>query len=388
MSVSNKRSNLILSGGGVKGIAYIGALEEFERRGWNFLNIAGVSAGSIVGTILASGYSAHSLRGILNNFNFEKVKGSDIVRRIPMVSDYIHFFQDQRSLQEDMNPFLFMERLNKDYKHNLGEPNFFDMRSGIVKKIIKFCKQGYLFDGDYIEEWIYGILRKRGIRTFGDLRGGLSDRVNPNGYKMRMTAVDATRGKIVVLPDDMEFYGINPDNLEVAKAVRMSTSVPFVFKPVHVKRIENNIQIDHNFVDGGVFDNFPFWLIDSKTRYVNRWGHPFNIPSIGMKLEGKKSFHGLNPFNILKNIISSIYDIGVPENVSFNEKNIIKINTSNISFLDFDLSDDELDYLMKYGYKSAKKFLGKDRIGGIDYWYLNSILILMLLFLKSFFNKI
>jgi len=32
-----------------------------------------------------------------------------------------------------------------------------------------------------------------------------------------MTAVDANRGRIVVLPDDISYYGIDPDRLEVAK---------------------------------------------------------------------------------------------------------------------------------------------------------------------------
>jgi len=40
-----------------------------------------------------------------------------------------------------------------------------------------------------------------------------------------MTAVDANRGRIVVLPDDISYYGIDPDRLEVAKAVRMTEAV-------------------------------------------------------------------------------------------------------------------------------------------------------------------
>lgn len=353
----NKCINLVLSGGGVKGIVYIGALEALELRRRKFFNIAGVSAGAIVGSIIASGYGAYSLRDILNTFNFEKIKGNDVVRRIPMVSEYIEFFQNQRILnQENEELFLFMKRLKGGHESQFNELNFHDMRCSILKKVIKFCKQGYLFDGDYLEEWIYDVLQKKGIRTFKDLRGGLQDKVNPRGYKMRMTAVDATRGKIIILPDDMVSYGIEPDTLKVAKAVRMSTSVPFVFKPVQIKNVEGNVEKNHYFIDGGVFDNFPFWLVDYKNTYINWWGNPINIATIGMKLEGKKNFQGLNPFNILKNIIFSVYDIGVPEKVSFNQKNIIKIDTSDISFLDFNLNENQINYLIQSGYKSVENF--------------------------------
>lgn len=381
----NKCLNLILSGGGVKGIAYVGALKALDLEGWKILNIAGVSSGAMVGSILASGYSPHSLMDILNKFNFEKIKGDDIVRRIPMISEYVDFIQNQRVLNKESEEFfLFMERLKEGCESGFNELNFYDMRCSIIKKIIKFCNQGYLFDGDYLEEWMYDILIKKGIRTFGDLRGGLSDKVNPRGYKMRITAVDATRGKIVVLPDDMEFYGIQPDDFEVAKAVRMSTSVPFVFKPVEIKGIANNAEKNYYFVDGGVFDGFPFWLIDNENNHIDSYGHSYDIPAIGIKLKGKKFLKGLNPFNILKNIISNLYHIGIPEKVSFNPQNIINIDVSDISFLDFDLDENEINYLIESGYKSVKNFFKKDKRGGINYWYFNGMLILALLIIKKF----
>ena len=374
MSRGNKCLNLILSGGGVKGIAYIGALKALDLEGWNFSNIAGVSAGAMVGSILASGYSPHSLMDVLNKFNFAKIKGNDIVRRIPIILEYIDFLQNQRVLNEENKEFfLLMERLKKGCESEFDELNFHDMRCGVVKKIIKFCNKGYLFDGDYLEEWMYKVLIQKGIRTFGDLRGGISDRVNPRGYKMRMTSVDATRGKIVVLPDDMEFYGIHPDDFEVAKAVRMSTSVPFVFKPVEIKGTGDDGEKNYYFVDGGVFDNFPFWLIDNE-----------NKPTIGIKIEGKSFLKGLNPVKILKNIISNLYNIGTPKKVSFDSKNIISIDVSNISFLDFDLDENEKNYLIESGYKSVKNFFKKDKRGGFNSWYYDGMLILALLIIKRF----
>jgi len=53
----NRILNLVLGGGGIKGIAYVGVFTEAEKRGYKWANIAGVSAGALAGSYLAAGYS-------------------------------------------------------------------------------------------------------------------------------------------------------------------------------------------------------------------------------------------------------------------------------------------------------------------------------------------
>ena len=55
---SKKRVALALSSGGPRGFAYIGALEELERRGYEVSSIAGTSIGALVGGVYAAGYLA------------------------------------------------------------------------------------------------------------------------------------------------------------------------------------------------------------------------------------------------------------------------------------------------------------------------------------------
>ncbi|MCX7842345.1 MAG: patatin-like phospholipase family protein [Clostridia bacterium] len=362
----NNAANLVLSGGGVKGIAFIGAFETLSERAWHFLNIAGVSAGAIIGSILAAGYSPFELRGILDSFAFEKIKADDIAKRVPVISKYLYYGNGMREYEgNDYDELEFVRQLLKGC-------NSLEARGNILESILKICKQGCLFNGDYLEEWISGVLARKGIRTFKDLRGGQVDRVNPLGYKMRMTAVDATRAKLVVLPDDMTYYGIEPDSLEVAKAVRMSTSVPFVFKAVELKRKDGDNVKTHYLLDGGVFDNFPFWLIDS------------NYPTIGLRLTERKSIISLDtPLNILKRLISAVHDIGVPQNIAFDNRYCIKIDTSGISFLDFDLDEDEKNQLIRSGREAVLRFLdGGTRRAGTSNWHpLGTVLLLAVLVL-------
>ena len=51
----NKNVALVLSSGGARGIAHIGAIEELERQGYNIISIAGTSMGALVGGVYATG---------------------------------------------------------------------------------------------------------------------------------------------------------------------------------------------------------------------------------------------------------------------------------------------------------------------------------------------
>ena len=55
MEKNNKNVALVLSSGGPRGFAYIGAIEALEEHGYTITSIAGTSIGSLVGGIYASG---------------------------------------------------------------------------------------------------------------------------------------------------------------------------------------------------------------------------------------------------------------------------------------------------------------------------------------------
>ena len=62
---------LVLSGGGAKGLAHIGALKIIEDSGIEIDYIGGTSMGAIVGALYASGYSANELDSIVRAHDFE-----------------------------------------------------------------------------------------------------------------------------------------------------------------------------------------------------------------------------------------------------------------------------------------------------------------------------
>ena len=64
---------LVLSGGGAKGMAHIGALKVIEEAGVKIDFIGGTSMGAIVGGLYASGYSAAELDSIFRSTDFNQI---------------------------------------------------------------------------------------------------------------------------------------------------------------------------------------------------------------------------------------------------------------------------------------------------------------------------
>jgi len=197
------KADAVFEGGGVKGIGLVGALEVAEEKGYQFVNVAGTSAGAIVAALLAAGYTAAEMRVIIEELDYRKFQDTDFPDNIPLLG-----------------------------------PVF----SLIFEKGI--------YEGRFLESWIRELLLKKGVRTFGDLI--IEDYRDDERYrfKLRVIASDISRGRLLILPQDIAEFGIRPENLEVTQAIRMSMSIPFFFEPV---RLKNRITRRSSYiVDGGL----------------------------------------------------------------------------------------------------------------------------------------
>jgi NTE family protein len=72
-------ADFVLESGGVKGIGLMGAISVLEERGWTFNRLAGESAGAIVGSLVAAGYSAHELLQIMNQIDYRNYDDSCVI---------------------------------------------------------------------------------------------------------------------------------------------------------------------------------------------------------------------------------------------------------------------------------------------------------------------
>ncbi len=343
-----KQLNVVMSGGGVKGIAYIGAFEAIRKAGFVPRNTAGTSAGALAAVLSGAGYDTQGMWEALDALEFDKLQNHNLEKKVPAVRHLISFARHSK-IPADEIPKAFLQAY-AGHSRYIWRLNAAETLSGTLQNILTFCREGCLFDGDRLEEWVSGVLAKKGIRTFADLRGGKSDEKNPSGYKVRMTGVDCNRLKIITLPDDAAFYGIEPDRLDVAKAVRISTAVPFAFKPVVMYKNESSRKVPYSLIDGGVLDNFPVWLLGNS-----------GIPAAGFRLYSSESspFSLSTPLSVFKGLISSVHNIGAPPASADALAYMGEIDTGSIGFLDFGLTDEQKQSLFEVGRDTTLKLLGK-----------------------------
>jgi len=310
-----KFADIVFEGGGIKGIGLVGALKTFEQNGYQWKCISGNSAGSIVAALLAVGYSSDEIKNLMMQLDYSEI------------TDKSHF-----------NIPIFSNTIRLLFKKGI-------------------------FKGDYIQNWIDEALSiklnssNRKKVTFGDLiipeeKGILlNNNKYKRKYKLHIIATDISNGRMLILPEDIADYGINPDEFQVSLAIRMSISIPYFFQPVKLNNVNTNKK--SFIVDGGVLSNYPVWLFD--VNGIPRW------PTIGFKLGGNTEIREHKITNIL-NFTSSIIEtmLEAQDDIHIREMDYlrtVKINTLEIKTTDFNISDKKIMDLYNSGETCAKEFL-------------------------------
>lgn len=287
------KADAVFEGGGVKGIAFLGALQVMEEHGYTWEKLAGTSAGSIVAALLSAGYTSQELKPI-----YEEL-------------DYLYFLQ----------------------RSGMG-------RLPVVGPIYELVVREGVYRADRIELFVEDLLRRKGIRTFGDLPIG----------KLRIVASDISVGKMLVMPDDLVRYDLDPEDFPIARAVRMSSSIPFFFQPALLKKPGQT----HYIVDGALLSNYPVWLFDVEG--TPRW------PTIGFRLQddqGKRNedrIKGL--FSFASSLLSTMLDAHDRLHVEKAKAvRTIFINTLGVRTTQFQLPPEMKQQLFSSGESAARVFL-------------------------------
>lgn len=193
---------------------------------------------------------------------------------------------------------------------------------------VSLFKNKGLFSGNNIEEYLNNLYKAKGKTKFKDIA--------KNGESpLKVIASDITNKRLIVLPDDLKDYNIDPMEFNIAKAVRMSISLPFYFNPVILKNGKEASYI----VDGGILSNFPIWLFDVEG--TPKW------PTFGLKLLSDNDLKKNHPNN--SNLITYSCDLidtilANSDEAFLNNKDsvrTIKIRTYNIGTIDFAISKDQ-----------------------------------------------
>jgi NTE family protein len=280
--------------------------------------VAGTSAGAITAALVAAGYTSAELDQVMLELPFRDFKDRAWEDRVPGVGRQLSVLRD------------------------LG-----------------------IYEGRAFRAWIGGLLEQRGVTRFGQLVD--DDAEDPaKRWTLRVIASDVTHRRMLVLPNDAPHLGLDPDEMLIADAVRMSMSIPIFFEPV-VHRNPRTGE-DHLIVDGGMLSNFPVWLFDCEGSDP-KWpmfGLMLVEPepaaaSVAERLPGEE--HGVRGGSLLDYIKSIAHTLLEAHDRLYIEKanyaRTIAIPTLGVTTTEFGITRDRVDALYESGHAAATSFLDR-----------------------------
>jgi len=203
---------LVLPGGGAKGYAHVGVIKILDSLGIAPDLIVGTSMVSIMGAVYASGYSGEELERLTQRFN---------------IGPYIGRYRPRAPRAFAITGATGAGALQSQLP---GEP--------LPTVLLKKSGSGFAFETSFADEGAVNLLL-----TSMMLRGNMIARGNFDSLPTPFRAVgtDIHSGARVVI-----------DHGDLARGVRASMAIPFVFDPGVVDSLE--------MVDGGLSENVPVKL--------------------------------------------------------------------------------------------------------------------------------
>lgn len=337
------RCDLALEGGGVKGIALVGAVLVLDEAGYKIQRVAGTSAGAIAAALIAAivqrGRPMIELKRYLDSMDFAK------------------FMPEGRIHQ-------FLDRID----HRVGEA---------TADFATLLTRTGLYPGTYLYDWLGPILKDLDVETFATLRitpdddKGMSLPVERQ-YRLLVHASDVSRRVLARLPWDYDRYGKDRNDMAIIDAVRASMSIPFFFEPFEFEAADAVINVPMpggqvapkhygggtcTWVDGGMLRNFPITAFDRIDGKTPRW------PTIGIKLNSFDSSsdsttacaHVLGLAVDCVRTMMNEWDVNAIESATAAQT--IYIKNDGITATQFDLDQEQQDTLFKNGVAAATEFV-------------------------------
>jgi NTE family protein len=302
-------ANLVLQGGGVKGIGLVGAISVLEEAGYVFDRVAGTSAGAIVGSLVAAGMSSAELHDLMVALNYENFRDKTPLDRVPLVGDALSLWR----------------------------------------------KEG-IYAGDFAHTWVADQLARLKVRTFKDLayKGPAEGLPENQRYKLVVITSDVSAGMMRRLPWD---FGpdVAADEQLVADAVRASMSIPFFYRPLEMRIAGEEVSL---CVDGGMLSNFPIDV------FTPADGFPPALPTIGIRLSARQppnpeQYRVTGDVSLVEAMLGTMenwYDRMHEDDPQVISRTIF-VDTFDINATDFSIDRATQEKLYESGRAGAEKFL-------------------------------
>lgn len=322
--------NLIFEGGGVKGIAYVGAMQVLEQRDIlrNIIRVGGTSAGAINALLFALGFDIPSQRKILESTAFKK---------------------------------------------------FMDDSFGFIRDIRRLAKSFGWFKGDFFSAWIGDLIKEK----LGDEKATFKDLKTSKKPDLYMLGTNLSTGYSEVFSIERQ-----PD-MPIAKAVRISMSIPLFFAakrygPRDDVYVDGGVMLNYPIK---LFDRERYIDMEKEgkaaksTDYYNkenarfllenpgRSRYVYNCQTLGLRLDTNEEialFRYNEPMkgkkiktftDYARCLLSAIMQVQENQHLHSDDwQRTIYINTLDVRTTDFALSGDKKEALLKEGINGSENY--------------------------------
>ena len=302
--------NLVFEGGGVKGIAYLGALQVLEQKGLmdNVERVGGTSAGAINAVLLALGYSHQEMHDILWKLDFN---------------------------------------------------NFLDEDWGFVRDAKRLTEEFGWYKGDYFRTWIAKLIKAKtgnAESTFAEVE---AMKVQKGFRSIYVVGTNLSTSYSEV------FSAEHTPNVCIADAVRISMSIPFFFTAK--RSLRGDV-----YGDGGLLRNYPIKLFDYP-HFIDGTADTeqsvLNRETLGFRLDSKEEINCFRDhkepkkreindlFDYTFALVNTLLEAQQSRHLESDDwKRTVYIDTKQVSTTDFDLSDERKEMLIQSGYNGCQHY--------------------------------
>lgn len=273
---TNKHKNIVLCGGGIKGIIHIGALYAFEELGIlvNFENYVGTSVGGLILALHIIGYTPAELYDFIKLFDLTKLKNISIAN---------------------------LDTFGLDVGNNIEY---------VLKRLI---------GGKGVNENI----------TMGEL-------YEKTNKKLTLVAICLNTLEACYISHETF------PELPLFTAIRMTTSIPFIYSPVSYK--------GKMYIDGACMDHYPISM------FKDNLNETIGVLLIDSKTEIEE-IDNLETY-IIRVLQSMMIGMFINSKKGY-EESTIEIYVDLIDFSDYGISDEKKDMFFIKGYKAVMDNINK-----------------------------
>jgi len=354
--------DVVFEGGGAKGSAFVGALTALKAGGHSTRRLIGTSAGAITATLLAVGYAPQEM---LDAVNEKQANGKP---RFATFMDHPRaaaFTQAQRDASDTMRTF-----------HDLHVPAIAGrevlkllLDTPLYPTLFSVVECGGVFAGVAFLNWLIEKLAVKGIGATDTLASVYAK----TQVDLSVVASDTTDVEMLVLNHR------TAPNVPMAWAVRMSMSIPLVWREVAWDAAwglyRGRTKTGNVIVDGGVLSNFPIRLIDESVPEIMGDTDPNGALNLGLLLDETLAIPGTTPgtppvsleeLRVVQRL-TRLMDtmMGAQDNEEMREhaSEICRLPVKGYGTTEFDMPDAKLQALVQAGQTSVEAHLQSRNLG-------------------------